>query len=159
MDQFWIKHDIENGRTFTITYNTSSRTVLKILAETNGVTSQCLKETEKEDKDLINQLAKCSDKIKELEQKILKKKEKISELKSKKNKLISENEYLKDKCKTLEASCIEAKLDIEGISESEHDLIVKCSELEKCMKIIKETLNKPNINNETKLSEIKKILS
>jgi hypothetical protein len=41
---------------------------------------------------------------------------------------------------------------------SEHDLIVKCSELEKCMKIIKETLNKPNINNEIKLSEIKKII-
>ena len=160
-----IKNDIENGRTFTITYNTSSRTVLKILAETNGVTSQCLKETEKEDKDLINQLAKCSDKIKELEQKIVKKKKKISKLKSKNsnfkdtiNNLVSENKYLKDKCETLEASCLEAKLDIKGISESEHDLIVKCSELEKCMKVIKETLNKPNTNNETKLLEIKKII-
>lgn len=161
-----IKNDIEHGRTFTIIYNTSSRTVLKIFAETNGVTSQCLKENEKEDKDLINQLAKCSDKIKELEQKIVKKKEKISKLKSKNshfkdtiNNLILENKYLKDKCETIEASCIEAKLDIKGISESEHDLIVKCSELEKCMKVIKETLNKPDSNNETKLLEIKKILS
>jgi phage shock protein A len=122
--------------------------------------------TKKEDKDLIKQLAKCSDKIKELEKKIAKKKKKISKLKSKNsyfndiiNNLVSENKYLNDKCKTLEASCIEAKLDIKGISESEHDLIVKCSELEKCMKVIKETLNKLNINNETKLSEIKKILS
>lgn len=114
---------------------------------------------------LIQQLAKCSDKIKELEQKIAKKKKKISKLKSKNsnfkdiiNNLVSENKYIKDKCETLEASYLEAKLDIEGISESEHDLIVKCSELEKCMKVIKETLNKPNINNETKLSEIKKII-
>lgn len=116
--------------------------------------------------DLIKQLAKCSDKIKELEQKIVKKKKKISKLKSKNsnledtiNNFVLEHKYLKDKCETLEASCIEAKLDIEGISESEHDLIVKCSELEKCMKVIKEILNKPNINNETKLLEIKKILS
>lgn len=113
----------------------------------------------------IKQLAKCSDKIKELEQKIAKKKKKISKLKSKNsyfedtiNNLVEENKYLKDKCETLEASCLEAKLDIKGISESEHDLIVKCSELEKCIKVIKETLNKPNINNETKLSEIKKII-
>lgn len=160
-----IKNGIENGRTFTITYNTSSRTVLKIFAETNSVTSQCLKETEKEDKDLIQQLAKCSDKIKELEQKIAKKKKKISKLKSKNsnfkdiiNKFVLETKYLKDKCEALEASCIEAKLDMEGISKSEHDLIVKCSDLEKCMKVIKETLNKPDINNETKLSEIKKII-
>lgn len=123
-------------------------------------------EQDLENTNLIQQLAKCSDKIKELEQKIVKKKNKISKLKSKNsnfkdtiNNLVSENEYLKDKCETLEAACIEAKLDIKGISESEHDLIVKCSELEKCMKIIKETLNKPNKNNETKLLEIKKILS
>lgn len=123
-------------------------------------------ERNSENTDLIKQLAKCSDRIKELEQKITKKKKKISKLKSKNsslediiNKFVLENKYLKDKCETLEASCIEAKLDIEGISESEHDLIVKCSELEKCMKVIKETLNKLNINNETKLSEIKKILS
>lgn len=122
-------------------------------------------EQELEKTSLIQQLAKCSDKIKELEQKIAKKKKKISKLKSKNsnfkdtiNNLVSENKYIKDKCETLEASCLEAKLDIEGISESEHDLIVKCSELEKCMKVIKEILNKPNINNETKLSEIKKII-
>lgn len=115
---------------------------------------------------LIKQLAKCSDKIKELEQKIAKKKKKISKLKSKNsnlkdniNNFVLENKYLKDKCETLKASYLEAKLDIEGISESEHDLIVKCSELEKCLKIIKEILNKPNINNETKLLEIRKTLS
>lgn len=117
-----------------------------------------------ENTNLIKQLAKCSDKIKELEQKIAKKKKKISKLKSKNsnfkdiiNNHVLENKYLKDKCEALEASCLEAKLDIEGISESEHDLIVKCSELEKCMKVIKETLN-TNLNNETKLLEIKKII-
>lgn len=122
-------------------------------------------EQELEKTDLINQLAKCSDKIKELEQKLAKKKKKISKLKSKNsnfkdsiNSHVLENKYLKDKCEALEASCIEAKLDMEGISESEHDLIVKCSELEKCMKVIKETLN-TNLNNETKLLEIKKTLS
>lgn len=122
-------------------------------------------EQDLEKTDLIKQLAKCSDKIKELEQKIVKKKKKISKLKSKNsnledtiNNFVLEHKYLKDKCETLETSCIEAKLDIKGISESEHDLIVKCSELEKCMKVIKETLN-TNLNNETKLLEIKKILS
>lgn len=122
-------------------------------------------EQELEKTDLINQLAKCSDKIKELEQKIVKKKKKVSKLKSKSanlediiNKLVLENKYLKEKCEALEASCIEAKLDMEGISKSEHDFIVKCSELEECMKVIKETLN-TNLNNETKLLEIKKILS
>lgn len=123
-------------------------------------------EQELEKTDLINQLAKCSDKIKELEQKIVKKKKKVSKLKSKSanlediiNKLVLENKYLKDKCEALEASCIEAKLDMEGIGKLEHDLNVKCSELEECMKVIKEILNKPNTNNETKLSEIKEILS
>lgn len=93
---------------------------------------------------LIKQLAKCSDKIKELEQKIAKKKKKISKLKSKNsnfkdtiNNLVSENEFLKGNYKILEANWIEAS---------------------KCMKVIKETLN-TNLNNETKLLEIKKILS
>lgn len=92
---------------------------------------------------VIKQLAKCSDKIKELEQKIAKKKKKISKLKSKNsyledtiNNLVSENKYLNDKYKILEVSCIEAS---------------------KCINIIKETLN-TNLNNETKLLEIKKII-
>ena len=94
---------------------------------------------------LIKQLAKCSDKIKELEQKIAKKKKKISKLKSKNsyfedtiNNLVSENKYLNNKHKTIEASCIEAS---------------------KCINVIKEILNKQNIDSETKLSEIKKLLS
>lgn len=116
-------------------------------------------EQELEITDLINQLAKCSDKIKELEQKIAKKKKKISKLKNIINNHVLENKYLKDICEALEASCIEAKLDMEGIGKLEHDLNVKCSELEKCINIIKEILNKTNINNETKLSEIKQILS
>lgn len=94
---------------------------------------------------LIKQLAKCSDKIKELEQKIAKKKKKISKLKSKNsnlediiNNLVSENKYLNDKHKTVEASCIEVS---------------------KSINIIKEILNKQNIDSETKLSEIRKTLS
>lgn len=102
-------------------------------------------EQDLENANLIKQLAKCSDKIKELEQKIAKKKKKISKLKAKNsnfedtiNNLVSENKYLNNKHKTIEASCIEAS---------------------KSINIIKEILNKQNIDSETKLSEIRKTLS
>lgn len=107
-------------------------------------------EQDLENANLIKQLAKCSDEIKELEQKIAKKKKKISKLKAKNsnfedtiNNLVSENKYLNNKHKTIEASCIEAS----------------CIEASKSINIIKEILNKQNIDSETKLSEIRKTLS
>lgn len=159
------EQELEEANNTVLGYLTAKNVFARINKHFENLTNPNNVQPKFPEQDLvIKQLAKCSDKIKELEQKIAKKKKKISKLKSKNsyfedtiNNLVEENKYLKDKCETLEASCLEAKLDIKGISESEHDLIVKCSELEKCMKVIKETLN-TNLNNETKLLEIKKII-
>lgn len=80
-----------------------------------------------------------------MNKRLLKRKKKIPKLKSKNsnfkdiiNNLVSEIKYLNNKHKTIEASCIEAS---------------------KCINVIKEILNKQNIDSETKLSEIRKTLS